>query len=232
MATANSSEKELVVIFEKVCSQMPSVLRDECKSFVDTYGADIIALLVREIDPAKVCELIKICPKPKDVAFLTKPNLQTCGLCDYISTYLKAGHPIEKVCTHFSTDNGIKQQCEILVHIYKPEMCSQLPICLIDEQSKPIETTVNSVECSLCKYIVGYVDTIIQNNKSEAAIEAALEKVCTILPHALNASCVKICGRLWSNTCSTSREIYKHQLKSVMLSKYVTMVHNKSLHVS
>ena len=45
--------------------------------------------------------------------------------------------------------------------------------------------TGNSVECSLCKYIVGYVDTIIQNNKSEAAIEAALEKVCTILPHAL-----------------------------------------------
>src|SRR5271154_6248470 len=53
------------------------------------------------------------------------------------------------------------------------------------------ELTVNSVECSLCKYIVGYIDTIIQNNKSEAAIEAALEKVCTILPHALNHTCVQ-----------------------------------------
>ncbi len=53
------------------------------------------------------------------------------------------------------------------------------------------QTSVNSVECSLCKYIVQYVDTAVQNNKSEAAIEAALEKVCTILPHALNSSCVQ-----------------------------------------
>jgi saposin len=47
------------------------------------------------------------------------------------------------------------------------------------------------VECSICKYVVGYVDAVIQKNKSEAAVEAALEKVCTILPHALNASCVQ-----------------------------------------
>jgi len=53
------------------------------------------------------------------------------------------------------------------------------------------EPTVNSVQCSLCKYIVGYVDTVIGNNRTEAAIEAALEKVCTILPHALNGSCVQ-----------------------------------------
>jgi len=174
---------------------MPTVLRDECKSFVDSYGADIIALLVREVDPAKVCELVKICPKPKDVAFLTKPNEQTCGLCDYVSTYLKAGHPIENVCSHFSTDNGIKQQCEILAHLYKPNMCLQLPLCFeeaaIQPVEQPIDTTVNSVECSLCKFIVQYVDNVVQNNKSEAAIEAALEKVCTILPHALNSSCVK-----------------------------------------
>jgi saposin len=174
---------------------MPAVLRDECKSFVDSYGADIIALLVREVDPAKVCELIKLCPKPKDVAFLTKPNGQTCGLCDYVSTYLTTGHPIENVCSHFSTDNGIRQQCEILAHLHKPNMCSQLPLCFeepaVQSLKQPIDKKVNSVECSLCKYIVGYVDTVIQNNKSEAAIEHALEKVCTILPHALNSSCVQ-----------------------------------------
>jgi saposin len=173
---------------------MPTVLRDECKQFVDTYGADIIALLVRDVDPAKVCELIRLCPKPKDVAFLTKPNAQTCGLCDYISTYLLAGHPIENVCKHFSTDNGIKDQCEILVHLYKPNMCSQLPLCFDDttpEIPEQLDEPAASVECSLCKYIVAYVDAVIQNNKSEAAIESALEKVCSIVPHALNATCVQ-----------------------------------------
>jgi saposin len=53
------------------------------------------------------------------------------------------------------------------------------------------EPTVNSVECSLCKFVVQYVDKAIGNNRTEAAIEAALEKVCTILPHALNSSCVQ-----------------------------------------
>ncbi len=55
------------------------------------------------------------------------------------------------------------------------------------ELAKPLGA---SVECSLCKYVVAYVDAVIQTNKSEAAIDSALEKVCTILPHALNHSCV------------------------------------------
>jgi saposin len=53
-----------------------------------------------------------------------------------------------------------------------------------------VKSAINSPECSLCKYIVSYVDAVVQNNKSEAAIEAALEKVCTILPGALKAKCV------------------------------------------
>ena len=51
------------------------------------------------------------------------------------------------------------------------------------------ESSLNSVECSLCKYVVGYVDNVIQNNKSEAAIDSALEKVCTILPPSLKTKC-------------------------------------------
>ncbi len=59
------------------------------------------------------------------------------------------------------------------------------------EVVKSEPSPVNSLECSLCKYVITYVDTVIGNNRSEAAIEAALEKVCTILPHALNGSCVQ-----------------------------------------
>ena len=48
---------------------------------------------------------------------------------------------------------------------------------------------MKSAECSLCKYVINYVDNIIQNNKSAAAIEAALEKVCTILPKPIEPAC-------------------------------------------
>jgi hypothetical protein len=174
---------------------MPTVLRAECKSFIETYGADIIALLVREFDPAKICTLIKVCPKPYNVAFLTKPNQQTCGLCDYVSTYLSAGYPIENVCKHFSTDNNIKQQCEILVHLYKPNFCSQLPLCFDDVVIQPLEETidssVNSVQCSLCKYLVGYVEKTLGSNHSSAAVEAALDKACSVLPGPVKTECDK-----------------------------------------
>ena len=52
-------------------------------------------------------------------------------------------------------------------------------------------SNVESTQCTICKFVVSYIDTVIQNNKSEAAIESALEKVCTIVPHALNSSCVQ-----------------------------------------
>ena len=57
--------------------------------------------------------------------------------------------------------------------------------------SKSIHSAVNSAECSLCKYVVTYLDAVLQNNKSEAAIEAALEKVCGILPASLKTPCTK-----------------------------------------
>ncbi|CAF1543583.1 unnamed protein product [Rotaria sordida] len=194
-AAANSTAQELTKILENICQIMPDVLKNECKSFVDTYGFDIIVLILRDVDSNKTCALLKLCPKPTNVAFLIKPNANTCGLCDYVSTYLSAGYPIENVCTAFSTNNYIKQQCEVLVHLYKPNYCSQLPICYEDVVIQPIEqsieTTINSVPCSLCQYVISYVDTVIQNNKTEAAIEAALEKVCSILPGALKDKCVQ-----------------------------------------
>ena len=57
------------------------------------------------------------------------------------------------------------------------------------EDVKKVKSPVGSVECSICKFVVTYVDTVIQSNKSEAAIESALEKVCTIIPHSMNSSC-------------------------------------------
>ena len=193
-ASANSSAQELAQILENICKAMPAVLRDECKSFIETYGNDIIAILVREFDPAKTCELIKLCPKPQNVAFLMKPNQQTCGLCDYVSTYLSAGYPIGNVCTYFTTNQNVRQQCEVLVQLYKPNFCSQLPLCFDDVVLQPLEEPTEKIttspECALCRYVVSYVDAVIQNNKSAAAIEAALEKVCTILPAALKPKCV------------------------------------------
>ncbi|CAF0982895.1 unnamed protein product, partial [Didymodactylos carnosus] len=44
-------------------------------------------------------------------------------------------------------------------------------------------------ECTICHYVVSYLDAILKNNKSEAAIEAALARVCSILPVKERGQC-------------------------------------------
>ena len=54
---------------------------------------------------------------------------------------------------------------------------------------QPKQSSVGSPQCSLCKLVVHYLDLVIQNNKSEAAIVDALEKVCTIVPSSDKDKC-------------------------------------------
>ncbi|CAF1457395.1 unnamed protein product, partial [Didymodactylos carnosus] len=44
-------------------------------------------------------------------------------------------------------------------------------------------------QCIICHYVVSYLDAILKNNKSEAAIESALEQVCSILPAKERGQC-------------------------------------------
>lgn len=70
-------------VLEKMCKKLPSI-QNGCQEFIDTYGDAIIAILVQEIDPArvnvffildvkltkrnltarlfKVCPMIHVCP--------------------------------------------------------------------------------------------------------------------------------------------------------------------------
>ena len=52
-----------------------------------------------------------------------------------------------------------------------------------------VQNLDDTPQCMLCRYIVTYLDAVLKTNKSEAAIEAALEKVCTILPTKEHAQC-------------------------------------------
>ncbi len=66
-------------------------------------------------------------------------------------------------------------------------------LCRIDlaEKSKIKQQSVKSPQCSLCKLVVTYLELIVENNKTEAAIESALEKVCSILPKDKKTECIQ-----------------------------------------
>jgi saposin len=47
----------------------------------------------------------------------------------------------------------------------------------------------NTAECSLCKYVLQYVNVLITNNSTEKEVEKALEAVCSILPSQYHSQC-------------------------------------------
>jgi hypothetical protein len=56
---------------------------------------------------------------------------------------------------------------------------------VIDKPLTP-ETPSQTLTCTLCQYVISYLDAALKNNKSEEAVEEALKKVCTILPGKFN----------------------------------------------
>src|ERR1700727_2138630 len=49
-----------------------------------------------------------------------------------------------------------------------------------------------SVQCTVCEFLINSLYNTIGSNRSEPAVEAALDKICKALPHAVNATCFKI----------------------------------------
>jgi saposin len=158
-----------------------------------------------------------------ELSHVTKANQASCGVCDYVSTYVHFAlkrdssdkslkHALSTVCTHLSSEQT--SVCQTIVQLIATNIhqlqlgsennfCKQLSICQTswkelkpairlnqkptiqkeDEAKKIIVKNLDDApQCMLCRYVVSYLDAVLKNNKSEAAVEAALEKVCTILP--------------------------------------------------
>lgn len=130
LVSDNATEQEILSALEKVCSILPSTLRSECVSFIDTYGPTIFFLLSHELDPETVCTMIGLCTSQSQRAVAASPFGQTsevCGMCENIVTYLDSflilnstvteiDQLLEKVCAAMPGD--IAEQCRDFVEMY------------------------------------------------------------------------------------------------------------------
>lgn len=57
------AEDEMDKVLEDVCKVVPSGIRNECKTFIEAYGPQLIQLLDKAIDPQTICTEIKLCSK-------------------------------------------------------------------------------------------------------------------------------------------------------------------------
>jgi hypothetical protein len=239
-----STEDEIEENLQKICNQIPSILQNQCHEYIDNYGPAIISILLQDFDLSTICHKLNLCTYQMkvDLTHIIKANTATCGICDYISTYIHFSlqrnsdeksfqHALLTVCTHLSDEQSPK--CQTIIQLFSPiirqlelspnnNFCKQLTICqtpmselepaisikfepsifetdpieqaIIDKslgQDKKEETLIiekprETPKCTLCHYIISYLDAILKNNKSEQAVEEALKKVCTILPGKFN----------------------------------------------
>jgi saposin len=224
-----STEQEIEQALEKVCNQMPVSLRNQCHELVENYGPSIIATLLREFDVTTICRKLNLCTSQMkvDLSHMTKANQVSCGVCDYVSTYVHFAlkrdssdkslqRALSTVCKHLSSEQT--SQCQIIVQLIASNVrqlqlgsgdnfCKQLTICQIPmielqpaihlnqegkiQKEKQLKQVVvqnldETPQCTLCRYVVSYLDAFLKNNKSEAAVEAALARVCTIIPSMIH----------------------------------------------
>ncbi|XP_015439486.1 PREDICTED: prosaposin [Dufourea novaeangliae] len=119
---------------------------------------------------------------------------------------------IEKVCKKLP--GSIKGECTEFVDTYgdaivailaqevdPSQVCPMLHLCPSEKfiefwESVPAEYVLqqqkNKPSCPLCLLAVSQVYNVIKNDKTQANIEAALDKLCVHLPHSLTQECMDL----------------------------------------
>jgi len=130
---------------------MPKQLREECTTFVDKYGPAIADIIIEEITPDNVCELLGLCLSQKtkeekvndQTTELNSPT-QTCTMCEFLANMLSKiidknmNEPeiikdLEHVCNS-TMPASWRSKCDQFVDTYGP----QLVKLLIQETSPDI----------------------------------------------------------------------------------------------
>jgi len=57
-----TNEQEIKEVLERLCSQLPSSVTQQCDTFIKTYTDLIIDLVTKDVSPALVCEELGLCP--------------------------------------------------------------------------------------------------------------------------------------------------------------------------
>ncbi|GIY67639.1 hypothetical protein CEXT_229032 [Caerostris extrusa] len=189
--------------------RLPAAVASECKQFVDENIDFLMNTLVEFLDPQKVCSILKICPAQ---IVLEAPKISVnnveCDLCKQVvnkvgdkETEEQIMLAMEKVCGDLSP--SITTECEEFVstygdmivallvqHIEKELVCPKLQLCPAQIKLEAPKSSVNDVECELCKEVIAKVEDIVKDQKTVDKIEAALDEVCSRLPSSIATKCI------------------------------------------
>ncbi|CAG5121767.1 unnamed protein product, partial [Candidula unifasciata] len=144
------------------------------------------------------------------------PTGPQCALCEYIVEYLdkllaqnstqqEIETALDRVCSLLPST--LTSECDYFVQQYTPQLllfwqnispdqiCSYLKLCSSQVKVKPrapvnIKKLTAGPQCALCEYIVQYLDKLLAQNATKQEIEAALDRMCNLMPTTLKSECV------------------------------------------
>eukprot|EP00794_Sanderia_malayensis_P012658 gene12658-13958_t len=207
LISKESTEKEITAYVEKLCNYLPSTVKTECDALISEYGKQIIALLVKQLSPKKICTELKLCSASiVKMIKLRKSSVKsgvTCELCELVvgeveklistSTESEIVAEMEKLCGYLGS---YKAECDSIVKTYVPSIiellkkeltpalvCKELGLCTALKKllHNAIEGMKSGEFCPICKMGVTYVDNLLKNNSTETEITAELEQICSVM---------------------------------------------------
>ncbi|XP_076318042.1 prosaposin isoform X17 [Tachypleus tridentatus] len=215
----NKPEEAIKAVLENFCHTLPQSNFKECEAFVNKYTEMMVDLLIQEINPEKVCEALKQCPvsfcterERNDILISEVSDSFECLLCKQVMTYLEKEledkpteeaikNALEKVCSILpqslskECDDFVKEYADLIIKLLLQELdpnivCDALKLCPGQQRNDvQIATVTESIQCTLCKQVMAYLDKELEDKPTEEAIKNALEKVCSILPQSLSKEC-------------------------------------------
>lgn len=161
MIATNATEEQIIEELEMACKYMPEQYTKQCKDFVDKYCRMVIELLIKEVDPEKVCIQLGLCtgtaqsvaarkisaplrPMQGSAAKTTGADpTPMCMVCQMMVTELKQMigdnkteeeiiQALEKVCSYLP--EKYRKQCKDIVDEYADIMIKLLISELDPEQ--------------------------------------------------------------------------------------------------
>nr|CUU98572.1 hypothetical transcript [Hymenolepis microstoma] len=178
----NATKEEIIEELEKVCSYLPYI-HDQCKALVDKYGSQMIDMLVQGMPAEEVCLKLGFCQVPST---LSKSKVSdSCVICEGIIAEFVAPSSFSDKCRSMVEQNTASI-IDMVMKNYPPrKVCEELSICYYHLPPK-------TDKCDVCKEIIDYIYTRLEDDATADSIEKVLETVCQYMPtNELKSTCQK-----------------------------------------
>merc|ERR1712136_357558 len=102
----NSTETEVIMALEKVCSLVGKDISAECDALVENYGDDLVKFIIAEITSGEICKKLGLCMPEEEVPKVEVSSDVSCDVCTFFATEL------DKLVSTNSTKEEIKDALE------------------------------------------------------------------------------------------------------------------------